>query len=86
MKASWRKARDLMTQSSWGIQAEDNEASINALLERKCKYFWRLESIWGSKPSVQPPAASESLGDNEPNEHIQEASNYHQSYEQTEGR
>ncbi|RPB25363.1 hypothetical protein L211DRAFT_867338 [Terfezia boudieri ATCC MYA-4762] len=45
MKRSWKDARAMQQRSGWGVKPEDNEASINQALERKCAFFWRLDEI-----------------------------------------
>ncbi|KAF8459269.1 hypothetical protein BDZ91DRAFT_464829 [Kalaharituber pfeilii] len=52
MKKSWKDAKAMHTRSGWGIKAEDNELSINELLEKKCTFFWQLDEIWGSRPNA----------------------------------
>ncbi|KAF8416864.1 hypothetical protein EV426DRAFT_721555 [Tirmania nivea] len=45
-------AKAMQTRSGWGVKSEDNDKSINEVLERRCPFFWRLEEIWGSRPNV----------------------------------
>ncbi|KAF8417327.1 hypothetical protein EV426DRAFT_721276 [Tirmania nivea] len=54
MKRSWKDARAMQQRSGWGVKPENNEASINEALERKCAFFWRLDEIWGSSPQDLP--------------------------------
>ncbi|KAF8424327.1 hypothetical protein EV426DRAFT_599504 [Tirmania nivea] len=61
MKRSWKEARAMQQRSGWGVKAENNEASINETLERKCAFFWRLDEIWGSRPNVELVGGSESI-------------------------
>ena len=61
MKRAWNHAKGMQEQSGWGLTAEDNEELINARLEQRCAFFWRLEEIWGTRPYVTIHALSESL-------------------------
>jgi len=52
MKVLWKNARDMQESSGWGVKPEDNDAKINEILERKCICYWRLDSIWGTRPNA----------------------------------
>ena len=52
MKRAWRDARAMQDQSGWGLQEDENDSTINGVLERKCPFYWRLDAIWGSRPNV----------------------------------
>ena len=45
MKRAWKEAREMQDQSGWGLQPDDNKASINDRLERKCPFYWRLHAV-----------------------------------------
>ena len=42
MRRVWKDTKAMQVQSGWGIKPEDNEDSINEVLERKCPFFWQL--------------------------------------------
>ena len=52
IKRSWKEAKAMQEQSGWGAKPEENETSINEVLERKCPFFWRLEEVWGTRPNA----------------------------------
>ncbi|RPB26106.1 hypothetical protein L211DRAFT_694380 [Terfezia boudieri ATCC MYA-4762] len=52
MKGQWKKARAMIDQSGWGLRPEENEQSINAVFEKKCPFFWRLDGVWGEHPNA----------------------------------
>lgn len=54
MKTACSKAKATLTTTGWGLKAEDNEPSINARLESRCLFFWRLDAIWGTRPNATP--------------------------------
>ena len=45
------------------------------MLKRKCKYFFRLESIYGTKPNITPVAPIESYALEKQPEHQQQINN-----------
>ena len=45
MKKAWKDAKAMQQRSGWGVKPEENEESINEVLEGKCPFFWRLEDI-----------------------------------------
>ena len=45
MKRAWKEAREMQDQSVWGLQPDDNKASINDRLEHKCPFYWRLDAV-----------------------------------------
>jgi len=49
MKKQWRETSAMRQRSGWGITEVQNERSINAALEKKCAFFWRLDAIGGSR-------------------------------------
>ncbi|KAF8459360.1 hypothetical protein BGX38DRAFT_2985 [Terfezia claveryi] len=61
MKKAWKGARAMQIRSGWGVRYEDNEQSINELLERRCPFFWRLEELWGSRPNISVILHTESI-------------------------
>ena len=52
MKRRWKEAKTMLELSGWGVRLEDNEQSINDVLDRKCAFFWRLDEIWGTCPNA----------------------------------
>ena len=66
MKRAWKDARAMQDRSGWGVRPEDNEESINNVLERKCAFFWRLEEIWGSQPNVTVIHSMDTMEKSEP--------------------
>ncbi|KAF8455706.1 hypothetical protein BGX38DRAFT_1266988 [Terfezia claveryi] len=61
IKKAWKDAKGMQTCSGWGVKSEDNEQSINDILERKYPFFWCLEEIWGSRPNVSVILHTESI-------------------------
>ena len=61
MKLLWKDTRRIRDLSGWGDTSEDNEESINEILEWKCMFYWRLDSIWGTIPNAIPIVNMESL-------------------------
>ena len=52
MKRRWKEAKAMAELSGWGVRLEDNEQTINDVLERKCAFYWRLDGIWGTRPNA----------------------------------
>ena len=50
MKRSWQAARAMADNSGWGVENQDE--SIQEVLERKCPFYTRLDRLWGSHPNV----------------------------------
>ena len=60
MKRAYRAANASQEGSGCGLTSEENSASINHALEKRCAFFWRLEEIWGTRPNVAIPATIQS--------------------------
>ncbi|KAF8439644.1 hypothetical protein BGX38DRAFT_1206943 [Terfezia claveryi] len=45
IKKAWKDAKAMQARSGWGIKSEENEESINEILEWRCPFFWRLEGL-----------------------------------------
>ncbi|KAF8430078.1 hypothetical protein EV426DRAFT_579629 [Tirmania nivea] len=56
----------MIDQSGWGLRPEENEQSINAVLEKKCPFFWRLDGVWGEHPNASFSGGLEILSCAEP--------------------
>lgn len=61
MKNSWKAAKKLQDQSGFGWKEEDCESSVNELLNRKCRFFWRLDDIFGERMNNIPTITIDSL-------------------------
>ena len=66
MKAQWKKARTIIDQSGWGLRPEETEQSNNAVLEKKCPFFGRLDGAWGEHPNPSFSGGLEILPESEP--------------------
>ena len=58
MKRSWQAARAMADNSGWGVENQDE--SIQEVLERKCPFYARLDRLWGSHPNTTAIHESES--------------------------
>ncbi|RPA92277.1 hypothetical protein L873DRAFT_203263 [Choiromyces venosus 120613-1] len=58
LKKSYCEALKLTDQSGWGLDEEDlrRGSSLHEKVEKKCLFFSRLDTIWGSRPNFQPPS------------------------------
>ncbi|KAF8461924.1 hypothetical protein BDZ91DRAFT_736061 [Kalaharituber pfeilii] len=65
-KRAWKEAKAILERSGWGMRPEDNEQSVNDILERKCTLFWRLDAIWGSQRNSNTIVRVESPGHDTP--------------------
>ena len=54
LKVQWKAAKALQERSGWGLREEENTEVVNRCLEKKCPFFWRLDRIWGPRPSSSP--------------------------------
>ncbi|KAN0077841.1 hypothetical protein V8E54_006145, partial [Elaphomyces granulatus] len=61
MKSAWQAAKKLQEQSGFGVREDDCTRSINEVLNKKCKFFWRLDEIFGTRPNNVPVTSSDSL-------------------------
>ena len=61
MRTAYNKAKQMQLRSGWGLTEEDVEPSICDRLGKVCQFFWRLDGIWGQKPSTTPLSHFDSL-------------------------
>ena len=54
LKVQWKAAKALQERSGWALRQEENTEAVNRCLEKKCPFFWRLDRIWGPRPSSSP--------------------------------
>ncbi|KAN0069405.1 hypothetical protein V8E54_012420 [Elaphomyces granulatus] len=54
MKNSWKAAKKLQEGSRFGVEEDDCTSSVNAVLNKKCRFFWRLDKMFGTRPNNNP--------------------------------
>ena len=52
LQVVYNKAKQLQLRSGWGLTEEDVEQPVHDRLEKICRFFWRLDGIWGQKPQA----------------------------------
>ena len=54
LKASYRRARELMGSTGFGLTAEDSAATLEQKQREVCPDFQELDALWGTRPNVVP--------------------------------
>jgi len=72
MKNSWKAAKKLQEESGFGVKEDDCTDSVNEVLNKKCKFFWRLDEIFGTRPNNNPVVTNDTLPQQEPEQEQQE--------------
>jgi len=54
MKNSWKAAKKLQEESGFGVKEDDCTGSVNDVLNKKCRFFWRLDKMFGTRPNNNP--------------------------------